>query len=86
MAAISFVYIVQGPHALGFSPYELLYAHQVRVPLDVIHETWEGPGKLQDMNIVSCVLKMREQLMKSTAVARENLLQAQAKQEKWYDG
>lgn len=37
------------------------------------------------MNIISYVLRMREQLMKSTAIARENLLQAQIKQKEWYD-
>lgn len=43
----------------GFSPFEVCYAHQVRGPLDVPRETWKGPGKSQDMNIVSCVLRVR---------------------------
>lgn len=42
----------------GFSPFEVCYAHQVRGPLDVPRETWEGPGKSQDMNIVFCVLRV----------------------------
>ncbi len=36
------------------------------------------------MNIIPYVLKMREQLMKTTAMARENLFQSQT-QQKWYD-
>lgn len=61
-----------------FSPFEVCYTHQVRGPWDVLRETWEGPGKSQDMNVVSYVLSVREQLMKSTATTREKLLQAQA--------
>lgn len=63
------------PHALtGFSPFELLYAHQMRGLLDGPYEAWEGPGKSQDMSIISYVLKMWEQL-----------LQTQVKQKEWYD-
>lgn len=68
----------------GFSPFELLFAHQVRGPLDVLHETWEESGKAKDMNISSYILKMWEQL-KTTTMARENLLQSQMQQKKWYD-
>ncbi len=76
----------EGPQSsMGFSPFKLLYTHQVRGPLDVLRETWEESGKAQDMNIISYVLKMQEQLMKTTAMARENLLQSQTQQKKWYD-
>ncbi len=71
--------------ATGFSPFELLYAHPVRGPLDVLRENWEAADKLSQINIVSYVLKMREQLEKTTAMARQNLLQNQARQKEWYD-
>lgn len=54
-------------------------------PHEVPREMWEGPVKSQDMNIVSYVPEMQEQLMKSTEIARQNLLQAQAKQKEWYN-
>lgn len=69
----------------GFSPFELLYAHQVRGPLDVLREGWEATDKPGKKNILSYVLKMREHLQKTTALARENLQHSQARQKEWYD-
>ena len=68
----------------GFSPFELLYAHQVRGPLDVLKETWEGE-KSGGTNIISYVLKMREKLEAASALARGNLQRAQERQKVWYD-
>uniref|UniRef100_A0A8C2FGW1 Integrase catalytic domain-containing protein n=1 Tax=Cyprinus carpio TaxID=7962 RepID=A0A8C2FGW1_CYPCA len=74
------------PHAsTGFSPFELLYAHHVRGPLDVLRESWEATDKPDKKNILSYVLKMREHLQKTTTLARENLLQSQKRQKEWYD-
>lgn len=57
----------------GYSPYELLYGHHVRSPLDVLLESWEGAEGPRRMNVVSYVLRMREQL------------EQQARQKVWYD-
>ena len=38
-------------------------------PLDVLKESWEGVEGPQKMNMVSYILKMREQLEKTTALA-----------------
>lgn len=35
----------------GFSPFELLYAHQVRGPLDVLKESWEATDNPKRKNI-----------------------------------
>ncbi len=70
----------------GFSPFELLYAHQVRGPLDVLRESWESTDSPKTKNILTYVLKMREKLQQSTALARENLVRSQVQQKKhWYD-
>lgn len=69
----------------GFSPFELLFAHQVRGPLDVLRDSWEDNDKLHKQNIHSYVLKMREKLQQTTTIAQENLRQAQLKQKAWYD-
>ncbi len=67
----------------GFSPFELLYAHQVRGPLDVLRESWEATDNPKTKNILTYVLKMREKLQQSTAMARENLVRSQAQQKHW---
>lgn len=69
----------------GFSPFELLYAHQVRGPLDVLKESWEATDNPKKTNILTYVMKMREKLQQSTALARENLLRSQVQQKRWYD-
>lgn len=61
----------------GFSPFELIYGHQVRGPLDVMHEMWEESDPPETMNIISFVLKMRKTLMKTTSMAHDNLLKSQ---------
>lgn len=37
------------------------------------------------MNIISCVLKMGDELMKTPDLIWQNLLQSQAMQKKWYE-
>lgn len=69
----------------GFSPFELLFAHHVRGPLDVLKDSWEANDKPRKRNILSYVLQMREKLQQISIIARENLRQAQAKQKVWYD-
>uniref|UniRef100_A0A3Q1F2Z4 Gypsy retrotransposon integrase-like protein 1 n=2 Tax=Acanthochromis polyacanthus TaxID=80966 RepID=A0A3Q1F2Z4_9TELE len=44
----------------GFSPFQLLYGHAVRGPLDVLKEAWEGPKPEETCNVLSYVLKMRQ--------------------------
>ena len=68
----------------GFSPFELLYGHPVRGPLDVLRETWEESNKSTE-SVISYVLSMREKLEKMSALVRENLENAQRKQKQWYD-
>ncbi len=69
----------------GFSPFELLFAHQVRGPLDVLKDSWEANDKLRKQNILSYILKMSERLQRVTTMAQENLQQSQLKQKAWYD-
>ncbi len=69
----------------GFSPFELLFAHQVRGPLDVLRNSWEDKDKPRKQNILSYVLKMREQLQRSSDLAHQNLKESQVKQKLWYD-
>ena len=69
----------------GFSPFELLYGRQVRGPLDVLRETWEGPGTPKSRSILAHVLKMRDKMEEMAEMVRTNLEQAQTQQKSWYD-
>uniref|UniRef100_A0A674PL68 Integrase catalytic domain-containing protein n=1 Tax=Takifugu rubripes TaxID=31033 RepID=A0A674PL68_TAKRU len=79
-----FAYREVPQESTGFSPFELLYGHQVQGPLDVLRETWEGETPRQT-DIISYVLKMRERLTAVTAMAQDDLRQAQHRQKSWYD-
>ena len=69
----------------GFSPFELLYGRQVRGPLDILKEAWEGQQPQQGMNILSYVLKMRNKMESLAEQVQENMRTAQAVQKRWYD-
>lgn len=69
----------------GFSPFEL-FGHEVRGPLTLLKEMWEGPPRGKEaLNVVSYVLQMREKLAKMTVLAQEHMAAAQLKQKAWYD-
>ncbi len=57
----------------------------MRGPLDVLRESWEATDSPKTKNILTYVLKMREKLQQSTALARENLVRSQVQQKHWYD-
>ncbi|XP_063334795.1 uncharacterized protein si:ch211-282j22.3 isoform X2 [Pelmatolapia mariae] len=70
----------------GFSPFELLYGHEVRGPLSLLRETWEGDQeRSQAVNVVSYVVQMRERLEKMTELAQAHKAEAQQHQKAWYD-
>lgn len=68
----------------GFSPFELLYGRQVRGPLDLLKDHWEQKETEGD-NVAAYVIKMRERLETMSALAQENLKEAQQHQKTWYD-
>lgn len=70
----------------GFSPFELLYGHEVRGPLALLQETWEGDYRRgEPTDVVSYVVQMRERLEKMTALAQSHLAEARTRQKTWYD-
>uniref|UniRef100_A0A3P9LY71 Gypsy retrotransposon integrase-like protein 1 n=1 Tax=Oryzias latipes TaxID=8090 RepID=A0A3P9LY71_ORYLA len=69
----------------GFSPFQLMYGHPVRGPLDVLKETWEGPAPQRKCGELSYVLKMRDKLENFQALATAHMTQVQQKQKHHYD-
>ncbi|XP_043981200.1 uncharacterized protein LOC122835850 [Gambusia affinis] len=70
----------------GFSPFELLYGHEVRGPLTLLKETWAGEEEGEGpVNVISYVMQMRERLQKMTALAQQHMAEAQKYQKVWYD-
>ena len=68
----------------GFSPFELLFGRKPRGVLDLIKETWED-GPSPSKNEVQYVLDLRAKLHALGQLSRENLLQAQERQQRLYN-
>ena len=68
----------------GFSPFELIYSHVVKGPIDILRDSFDGSG-CQEQNMIQYVLEMREKLNNTVDVAQEHLSKEQCKQKKWYD-
>nr|XP_054769552.1 uncharacterized protein LOC129277391 [Lytechinus pictus] len=61
----------------GFSPFELVYGHEVRGPLKLIKERFMVQD--DDVNLLDYVSKFRERLSKACDVAKEHLKVSQGK-------
>ena len=70
--------------SMGFSPFELIYGHNVRGPLAVLRESWEF-GEPQDVSVAAHVLQIREQLQQMSDLVNQNMIKSQATQKKWHD-
>lgn len=70
----------------GFSPFELLYGCEVRGPLALLRETWEGDRRREGpVYVVSYVIQMREKLQRMSQLAEAHMAEAQQHQKTWYD-
>jgi len=86
MPYLLFAYREVPQASTGFSPFELLYGHNVRGPLSLLKENWAGvkeEGEEQD--VASFVVAMHEKLQRMTNLAQEHMAEAQQKQKSWYD-
>ena len=68
----------------GFSPFELLFGRTPRGVLDLVKESWEE-GPSPSKNEVQYVLDPRAKLHTLGQLSRENLLQAQERQQRLYN-
>ncbi len=65
----------------GFSPFQLMYGHEVQGPLFLVRELWEGiSGTSTKINVVDYVLAMRKKLQQMTEFASAHLRETQKRQ------
>ena len=69
--------------SLGFSPFELVFGHNVRGPLSLLNEQWSYSDT--QIGLLDYVLKFKERLRKACELAKQNLQSAQHKMKTWYD-
>ncbi|KAL5009600.1 hypothetical protein ScPMuIL_011905 [Solemya velum] len=68
----------------GFSPFELLYGRQVRGPLAILREEWEGPTD-SSTSVLSYILEVRERLSTMSEMAKIRAEDEKQKQKFYYD-
>ncbi|CAM4693719.1 unnamed protein product [Lepidochelys olivacea] len=74
------------PHpSLRFSPFELVYGREVKGPLQLVKQQWEGFTPSPGTNILNFVTNLQNTLRTSLALAKENLQDAQKEQKAWYN-
>ena len=70
--------------SLGFSPFELVFGHQVRGPLKVFKDTLVTDRTAT--NLLDYVSSFKSKLLYARELAQKNLVKAQGKMKAWYDG
>lgn len=69
----------------GFSPFQILYGHAIRGPLDVPIEAWEGPKPEKQCSVLAYVLKMGDKLEQFQELANTHMVSVQQHQKQSYD-
>lgn len=69
--------------SLGFSPFELVFGHNVRSPLKVLKETLMSEES--ELNLLEYVSDFKHRLIKACEFAKGNLASKQQKMKTWYD-
>lgn len=67
----------------GFSPFELVFGHEVNGPMRMVKEKWLG--KEDPPNVVKYVSDFKDRLMRAREIAHENLKSSQGDMKGWYD-
>ena len=70
--------------SLGLSPFQVVFGHNVRGPLDVLRESWEE-ANINPEDIGEWLSKTRGKLYSAWGMVRENLIKAQTKMKAMYD-
>ena len=69
--------------SLGVSPFDMIFGHHARGPLDMIREQWENSGS--DINLVDYIDKFKSKVHKTWEFASKNLSKSQKLMKSNYD-
>ncbi|XP_076030446.1 uncharacterized protein LOC143018748 [Oratosquilla oratoria] len=67
----------------GFTPFELVYGHEVRGPLSMVNGKWLG--KNDEPHLLTYVSEFKTMLVKARELVAENLKDVQRNLKTWYD-
>ena len=84
--AVLFAYRDSRHGSTGYSPFELIYGHRVRGPLEFLKECWESDQiDQEDRDVHTYILEMRKRLQETCQLAHESLLKSQEKNKAIFD-
>ena len=69
--------------SLGYSPFEMVFGHQVRGPLSLLSEQWTNAEV--EMNVVDYIHRFKEKLQETWTLAKKHLVASQSHMKTWYD-
>ncbi|GFR87564.1 reverse transcriptase [Elysia marginata] len=79
IAPLLFAYRETPQASTGFSPFELVFSHKVKGPLDILKDLWTGEANGEVRSTYEYVINMRERLRDAVDLANEHLLQAKSR-------
>ena len=84
--AVLFAYRDTQHSSTGYSPFELIYGHQVRGPLEFLKECWESETvDEEDREVHKYILHLRKRLQNSCRMALESIKQTQVRNKDLFD-
>ncbi|XP_061176104.1 uncharacterized protein LOC133185059 [Saccostrea echinata] len=86
LSASLFAYRDAPQESLGFSPFELVYGHEVRGPMKILRELWTKEVADSEVRTTyQYVVDLKERLEDTCRIARENLQKSSMKYRKYYN-
>ena len=70
--------------SLGFTPFELVFGHEVRGPMKLVKETWMKEKRKAAVDVLSFMTELKERLTRAVACAKEHLGEARRRMKVWY--
>ena len=86
LPALLFAYRDAPQTSLGYSPFELIFGHKARGPLDFLSECWTSNDLDQeDIDTHQYIFNLKKKLQHTCSLAREQLLKSQLSNKVYFD-